>query len=975
MAKNPGFTPLQFDELMNAIQDGLTGGSYGGHVLGRNGGFYGIGSGSRESGTVDRYTGHYIKNFNKALDDYSKSIEKNVRDNARKRGWSKERTEREIQNAKKYDDEYQRLLKQRNNYVKEGNLLSGVTSFFKNALNIFKEYQNKEYELYRAQIQTTQKLTEEQINLSVESFNGSFSTVLNTLNGNVKEIGKNALSNQIKISKSFWEYERAVPLELRKLENQEIITDERFGLDLAKGITNFLTDVNAISYRNNVERQISQLLPEGIDVSAFSDISDQQIQMLREGQSIVDDINDIARDFVDMREKAMSMDTETREILNNIAGKIHDEVNGIVEKFSDLAQVTTNMLYEIDKSTKKLALQYGFTGEQAQAMTSAMIQSNLVAAKWALEAKDLLAIQEGYLDNAGRQVMMSDNDFDRVAATARITGLDTGQIGNVVGDMNVFNTSIEHGTDNIYTMYKLANKMGLSSKQFMKDLNSNLKLAQKYNFVGGTKAMEKMTIWSQQVRMNLATATGFAEQLIDGGIEKTLEKAANLQVLGGNAAIYSDPLGLMYDAGADMESLARRLEAMAGNFGTFDRTTGETKFSWTDTKMINEIAKALGMDRAEAMNILREKNKFSTVRDQFVGGVFTEEEQRAISNRATYDEKTGQFKVTLITPNGEKIDKNISELTASDYGNLLPQGEDALVDFAQKSLDVEMKQLAVTRDIAARIGVNTENDFYYTQAEKEGILRNNANSQVSLGTQTYRSIANMENMALGNDYEQMRVAWNSGLVGKAINFTSDQMTRNVERVTQLNAEFEQTTRLLVGDEKELYAAALKLAYLTGNDKLIERMMRAQTNKMDTDEGNPNSLQQWMGVTAPKSRESMSKAYSYDNYQGVQKFTSGGGHAFDKKLVSAVNATEVSMSRLTSAITALSSKPIQTNSSINMNGTLRVQQSEYGATNLINELQKNPSLMNEFVNLMAKQINANVNGGKSSGSQPGAPRKI
>lgn len=971
------FSNEQFQQIMNGLgMNSANGGVFYGSVPSQMGGFNGIGGGEM-SGAYDRFANANISKLRKEIAAIDAQAKKDIMALAKKNNWSQERIDKELQNRKATDTYRSRKVKELNKVTKEANGTSYAITFFKRMLALAKAYQNKEFTLYREQIATTQKLTEEQINLSSQSFQGSFTTVLNTLNGNVRDIGKSALSTQMKMSKSFWAYERRVPLEMRKLANSRQIAEERFNvITMANHNANMVADAATLGAQNKGANRARDAALAGADYSQYLNVSKEDAEMYRNEANLVKDMSSIAGDLIDMREEAMKIDTETREILNTIAGKVFDEVNEVVEKFSEIAQVTTNTLLDIDKGAKRLALNFGFTGAQAQAMATSFINSNLAAAKWGMKAEDFMAMQNGYMDTAGRQVTLNDNDFDKIAATSRITGMNPQEIGSIVGEMNVFNTSVDHATSNIETMYKLANKMGLSSKQFMKDLNQNLKLAQKYNFVGGTKAMERMTIWAQQVRMNLASATSFAESLNSGGIENTLQKAAQLQVLGGNAAIYSDPLGMMYDARADTESLARRMEAMLGNFGTFNAKTGETDFSWTDDMMIEQVAKAMGMDKGEAKNILREKNKFSTIRKEFTGNTFTEDEQRTISNRATYDEKTGKFKVTVLGANGEKLEKNVGDLTPADYANMIPQdNEEALVDFAQKSFDVEMKQLAVTRAIAAQIGVNTQGDFYKTQAEKEEILRAYGQEQVVYGTQSYASIANQQNQALKNEYESAKAAWNSGLISNSLAWTSEQMTHNVERITNLNKEFQQVTRMLVGDEKELYAAAIKFAELTGNTELIESMKRNQTNKADDDAAvaagkKPNWLGQYFSFLRPGKTDG---AYGYENHMSYQNYKSYGGHAFDGRYEALPKATDIAFNKLTTALNNFSTKPIQTNSTISLNGTLNLQQPSYGATNLISELQKNPALLNQFINLMASQTSINANGGKEWGSVPGAPR--
>ena len=69
-------------------------------------------------------------------------------------------------------------------------------------------------------------------------------------------------------------------------------------------------------------------------------------------------------------------------------------------------------------------------------------------------------------------------------------------VGRLVGDdnfnqfsasMNIFNQSVSSSADIMYDMYNYANKMGLSQQKLTKNVLSNLKLANKYDFKNGSK--------------------------------------------------------------------------------------------------------------------------------------------------------------------------------------------------------------------------------------------------------------------------------------------------------------------------------------------------------------------------------------------------------------------------------------------------------------------------------------------------------
>lgn len=119
----------------------------------------------------------------------------------------------------------------------------------------------------------------------------------------------------------------------------------------------------------------------------------------------------------------------------------------------------------------------------------------------------------------------------------------------------------------------------------------------------------RMTQWAMKTRFNMQNLGSMIDKVLDGGLEGVIEQSSRLQVLGGNAAIYSDPFAMMFEAGADPEAYAKRISNMAKGFGSVNRKTGQTEFNWNEVLLLREIAKNSGQDVGDIMNQIRSTNR------------------------------------------------------------------------------------------------------------------------------------------------------------------------------------------------------------------------------------------------------------------------------------------------------------------------------------------------------------------------------
>lgn len=455
------------------------------------------------------------------------------------------------------------------------------------------------------------------------------------------------------------------------------------------------------------------------------------------------------------------------EAANNLMESVMQKAQEVLEPWQQLVQQTEETWMKVDTASRKLAVTMGYYGNQGASYTThIMSMGEHMATVFGKEITDLVEAQKQYADASERNVMLGLSGQEAIAGTERLFGISQGEVAQLYGGMNVFNTSIESAGGMMEGMYHTITKMGLSASKFSKDLVNNLQLAQKYNFRGGVENMMKLTQWANQTRFNLQSATSFSDKLTSANLSDALETSAKLQVLGGSAAIYSDPLGMLYDAGADVGDMAHRMANMFNDLsGTFNKTTGETEFSWYENYMIKQRAAALGMDDKDVKNMIRQNNKQGIINRELRGYGLDDETKTAIGNRATYNQKAGRWEVKSLT--GDTFDMKTLAEHPELLKNVLPEdNEEAMLQIAQRSLSYEEQQLNYTKAIAAKLGV-----------EKEDVIKEALSTRLN------------DTKAFYNE--------NWGDIGQTFNTVEDYITK------MSNAQLQQSSQVFGAEGREL----------------------------------------------------------------------------------------------------------------------------------------------------------------------------
>ena len=316
---------------------------------------------------------------------------------------------------------------------------------------------------------------------------------------------------------------------------------------------------------------------------------------------------------------------------------------------------------KIDQAASKFAKTIGTSAvgmERLRKNAIESVQKGRFGAKYNVSADELIGLQESYSNTIGRNIQISASDQENMAAMFRVMG-EGG--GDFAAKLENFGLSYTDAANKAGKMFKEASKYGISFDKYSKNVANNIKLAQNYTFKNGIKGLESMAKKATAMKLDMQQVASFADKV--STVEGAIGTGAQLQVLGGPFAQFSDPMGMMNEALTDMEGLQDRFEKMIGGLGRFDEQKGEIAISAFDKQRIKVAAEAMGMSYDQVMETTMAKGRQKFIGGQIANKGYTEDEQELLKNIATV--QNGKATVSYVDSSGKKQEVNLAEKSLS----------------------------------------------------------------------------------------------------------------------------------------------------------------------------------------------------------------------------------------------------------------------------------------------------------------------
>lgn len=385
-------------------------------------------------------------------------------------------------------------------------------------------------------------------------------------------------------------------------------------------------------------------------------------------------ISDVADAQLEREKAKIDLELKLTEKVMQTREKMIENLNQSVEHYREMSQRVNEVFMEMSDGAYKFGRQLFLSPDGLRGMSKAYSDINKSLALLNMTDKDYQKMQEGYSSaNGGRMSIISKSAAMSTGLLANQLGVSADNVTGITGAMNVFNTSIESGNELIFQMSRNVAKAGLNASKFAKDLQKNLKLAEKYQFKGGVKGMMEMAAWAQKTRFNLDEFAGALEKMHTGNVEDVLTTSAKLNVLGGTAGVLSDPMSMLYNAYMDPTAYAKNINQMISGYGMFNSKTGETDFNMVEMMRMEAMAGALGVSKESFMNQARQSKKEAQIRKMY-GNKFGDMTDYVAQN-ATYDRVNKKWVATVKRENGELVTEDLDKITPDMIADIFPEDD------------------------------------------------------------------------------------------------------------------------------------------------------------------------------------------------------------------------------------------------------------------------------------------------------------
>jgi hypothetical protein len=320
----------------------------------------------------------------------------------------------------------------------------------------------------------------------------------------------------------------------------------------------------------------------------------------------------------------------------------------------------------MDKAIKQSSLSMGLLSTQSSMFRQDIKNASKDTIEIGVGIEDLAKIQSQYSDEIGRSVMLNESGLKAISQIAVTTGLGVDGAAQMAAHMEQQGYSAERTAEFVNQTMNDASKMGLNASKVVKNIQSNIKLLNKYNFKGGINGLKKMAETVTKLGVDMNFATGMADKLFD--IEGAVDMSAQLQVMGGAWSKLADPFHLMYMARNDMAGLTEEIGKAAESSVTFSKDGG-LEISALEMHRLRKIAEQTGIAYEDLAQAGKNARKQTEIRRQMSFAV-DDETREFLANTAKFTEKGEAY----IEVKGEKkMLKTLSEADRTFLKNQLQE--------------------------------------------------------------------------------------------------------------------------------------------------------------------------------------------------------------------------------------------------------------------------------------------------------------
>lgn len=324
-------------------------------------------------------------------------------------------------------------------------------------------------------------------------------------------------------------------------------------------------------------------------------------------------------------------------------------------------------------------------------MINFMADGNM-AMKYNMSTNDAIKLVGTYTKEIGRAISLTNDQTENLLAMNRLMGED--KSAKFAASFEKFGLNIDAASEFSSELFDEAGRRGLSFEKISNNFLNNIELAQQYTFEDGVEGLKRMAVSAAEVNWNMQQTASFAEKV--NNVEGAIKTGAQLSVLGGPFAQFSNPMGMLYESLNDMEGLQERLFAMFGSLGEWDNSKGQLDISAFNRQRIRAAASAMGLNYGDVINTINQQARRQHILNNIRGLGFDDETQNLIANTAQLDENGEAF----VTING--VRKNVKDGLTNEEKELLVErtksSDEDIKDIAQSVKSILEHQQSVEKE-------------------------------------------------------------------------------------------------------------------------------------------------------------------------------------------------------------------------------------------------------------------------------------
>ena len=393
-------------------------------------------------------------------------------------------------------------------------------------------------------------------------------------------------------------------------------------------------------------------------------------------------------------------------LLSQLVSLFSGALGGAWEMLTGMVSKAYGAFEQYNQKGISFARQVGMNAKEAQAYTEVLVsRAEKLGRAYGISAEQVYALQENLAAATGKAMMLNEQEAERMVQINKMVGSNVANefTSEIMSHMGGQLSTVQGAVSKAYAT---GAKSGLNAVKFSEKVAKNLSLANKLSFRDGVNGIIKMTALSEKLGFNLQSVEQAASNFMD--IDKAIENAAQLQMLGGAAGAYGgNPLEMAYEANYDPEAFTERMTKMLGGYATFDKESGMANVGGTNRMFVAEIAKKLGIGMEEAMSIAKKQAEVKYKEGAFGAkfGSMSKEDQDFIMNKSYIE----NGRLMINDASGGKHDIT--------NGNVSPEILEELKKFDNMSeLDVMKSQAQSLTSIQEEVaGIKTS--FYATLAK------------------------------------------------------------------------------------------------------------------------------------------------------------------------------------------------------------------------------------------------------------------